>query len=357
MCGTRQAEFAGAVLLAFLGAAALPGGASLRADEPSPGGAWQEHAVLKGNPNGVSAVAFAPDGTSLATLSLDRVVKVWDLAKAKEQATLKSGKVQIMGIAYAGGKALLTVGEDATVRQWDPASGRERSRVRLGLRDMVLAAAFSPDGKLLATSAGNMAERRPEGEVQLWDAATGKKRGVLPGRAAAMYRAVFAPDGKTLVTLGETYSSTGVNGELNLPEGEAKVWDPGKNKERLTVAKATSAAFAPDGKTLAVTGWEDRRPKRVGVVKLLETATLKERLTIRGHEGSVTDAAFSPDGKLLATVGEDKLVRLWDVDTGKEQASLKGHRDAVLFVTFSADGKLLATAGTEGVVHLWAPKP
>jgi WD40 repeat protein len=164
MRGTKQVKAAVAAL-ALLGAAALPYRSSLRADEPPRGTSWQEQAVLKGNPNGARALAFALDGKSLANLSQDGVVTIWDAVRGKEQATLKGGRGQILGIACpSGGKTLVTVGEDGFVREWDASTGRERQRARLPLRDAVVAGSFSPDGKLLATAG-------IDGAVHVWSLA------------------------------------------------------------------------------------------------------------------------------------------------------------------------------------------
>ena len=67
---------------------------------------------------------------------------------------------------------------------------------------------------------------------------------------------------------------------------------------------------------------------------------------------SVLCVAISPDGSRLATSSEDGTVKLWDSQTGQEVLTLRGHTDIVPSVAFSPDGTQLATAGVDGTVQI-----
>jgi WD40 repeat protein len=86
-----------------------------------------------------------------------------------------------------------------------------RNHARLGL-------AFAPDGKTLATVAGNVYESRPAGQVQLWEVPTWRRRATLAGHDAFTMQIAFSPDGKSLATGGETHRLD--------PAGRSAAWRP-----------------------------------------------------------------------------------------------------------------------------------
>jgi WD40 repeat protein len=297
--------------------------------------------LLSGVPEQNAALAFSPDGKTLALGTWMGEVKLLDLSTGKELPAPARHRDWVCSVAFSpDGKFLVSAGgsefkparngskTSGEVKLWDVAAKAERGQLS-GHTNKVFSAVFAPDSKTLATGSA-------DNTVRLWDVATGKERTVLKGHTEAVWSVAFSPDGKTLASA--SWDRT------------VKLWDADTGKERTSLQgfaeEVLTVAIAPDGKTLAA-GSAD------WTVRLWDLATAKERATLKGHQGTVTCLAFSADGKTLASGSGDETVKLWDVASGKERATMRGHRSGISAVAFSPDQKTLGSAGIDDEPRLW----
>ncbi|MYB02319.1 PQQ-binding-like beta-propeller repeat protein, partial [Candidatus Poribacteria bacterium] len=247
---------------------------------------------------------------------------------------------KISDIAFSpDGKLLASTSEDTTARLWDVETRETLHRFRERNGNALSSVAFSPDGKTLAGGSYKT--------INLWDVQTGRYLRKLEDSINSK-RLAFSPDGKTLIS-GNRYNT--VHLLLNVKTGI-------ELRKTITHTQSIgSIAFSPDGKILASGGLDNTvHLWDMQTGKLLQTDNVVER-----H--SLASVAFRPDGKTVAGSGLDKTVFLWDVETGTVgPAPLEGVTEyqpasigspGACYVAFSPDGKKLAGTYYKGLLYLW----
>jgi eukaryotic-like serine/threonine-protein kinase len=261
--------------------------------------------------------------------TLRRNLYIAQMNLAGQAATSQSGLARVQDLLSGALK------QQADLRNWEwyyLNGWCHRALMTLdGHLDEVLAAAWSPDGRRLATSGA-------DGRVLLWDTTEGRVVRVIFASQRAVRSIAFSPDGARLASASW--------------DGLAKVWDVGSGKNVLSYGVHSGPVFAvawsPDGKRLA-TGGGDK------TVHVWNAADGKNVFVLSGHTGGIRGVAWSPDGKQLASASDDHTVRLWDPANGKPTSTLLGHLNWVNCVAWNRKGDRLASGSNDCTVKLWYP--
>ena len=151
----------------------------------------------------------------------------------------------------------------------------------------------------------------------------------------------FSPDGALLATSA---------GRFNRPDSwRVTIWDVNDERpiERFPqAAGARALAFHPTDPLIAV-AHDD------GTVDVVDVRSGSSEVTLAGSD-AVGAVSFSPDGTRLATAGEDGTVRLFDAESGVRLLVLQAHEYVVTGISFSDDGRWLASASPDALVRVWA---
>ncbi len=154
----------------------------------------QELSMPREQTASITAVAFSPDGRTIATAGgKESTIKLWDVSLRQVRHTLPGHAARVNSLAFSPDSRLLASGsKDRTVKLWDLATNLEVRALPIQCSE-VRAVMFAPDGRLAATADQN---------VTLWDPKADWERLVFRGSKHAVGTILFADRGCTLITVG-----------------------------------------------------------------------------------------------------------------------------------------------------------
>jgi WD40 repeat protein len=366
----------------------------------------QSASLILRSKHGMLEACVSPDGTRLATSSVDQVT-IWDATTGMSLAEWRNGEPiqtysatgkEMLGfngksvsiwsatdrkliraipcslLAYSIDRSkFYAVGKDGIVAEWETSAGRRlRTLGRWPFKFIRYSTSLSPDGKYLAVATATA--------VLILEVKTWKTVATCTQIATCT---AFSPDGRTLGCGGmdgttilwsteswhplhvmrghRSYvfsigfspdSAQVVTGGLDTT---ARIWDVATGNQVQIFKglhnRAYQAFFFPDGKHVAACGSENLG---TGELRAWDLNGQTEFRSLRGHRSKVYCTAFSPDGARLATASKDGTARIWDVRTGSPLSILNGHSGPVTAIGFSPDGQTIVTGGNDRKVRLWS---
>jgi WD40 repeat protein len=281
----------------------------------------------------VWSLAFAPDGTELASATVSGEVWLKDL-RGRRRALIQRGEMgSSPSLAFAPDRRALAIGGiGPVVRILDTASGKDLEPLRPDGEHNARVVAFSPDGRHVAAGGFGAA-------VTVWDWGSRRRLGAVYGHRGGITTLAFSPDGSRLAT-GD---STGLVKLTDVLAGKVRASWPAHQPGN----SVTAQAFSPDGTLVVTASYLECR------VRLWGAADGGSRGQLAGTDSGVRALAFSPGGTLLALAREDGVAVLWGIAASRVLGTVRANDRGLQAVAFSGDGRKMATGGTDGRVRLW----
>jgi WD40 repeat protein len=264
----------------------------------------------------------------------------------------------VRALAVSPDKTTVAAGRGNQIHIYDAGSGKHiRSLISPNLKtkkgldvkaahiSLVESMAWSPDGKYLVSGSFQ--------ELTIWDAMTGEQRHKITGFKFIVVAIAFSQDGKMF----------GVAGGEPTVDGEVKIFEVGTWKLIMDLKNCHSdtvygIAFSPEKMKLPIEGQKDKFQEVQMIAtcsadKFVKTWTIPDGKMVKsfeGHTHHVLDVGWASDGKLLASAGADNTVKIWDFDKGEQARTINAHGKQVTRLLFVGKKNEFLTAGGDNIV-------
>ena len=304
-------------------------------------------ARLQGHTEAVWSVACHPDGAVLASGGQDRKIRLWQASDGKSKGVFATAEHPVSALSFSPDGQLVVAGNVTPPRPkhltvFNYPSGKTQLLFS-GHDNLVIATAFHPSGRWLATGGGD------HKEILLWSASDGKILSRLEGKGQTVNAVAFSKDGR-FISWGHASNFSSIN-----DRGPLEQRFDLKELVRLAGGIASSEAVRAQerlGKlSLSVErGGPNNSDYRLHVERGGQRLSTIERGAADGTWHSAY--TFTPDGQGVLSGGQNGELRLYSLD-GKTRARLIGHTGEIKALAVSADGRWALSGSNDQTVILW----
>jgi WD40 repeat protein len=334
----------------------------------------------------------------IAGSSSQPLAKVWEVATGRElpSLSLTQGK-QLGNAAFNSDGSLVAVVESDTQKpgpqapadvpaqpiampdmskimeqiQKDPKKlQKQMEKAQEAMKKGDLNAGFAVMESLGITTPTNKTNKNPN-SLRVLDVTSGQQLqsialpsgfmgGMMSGSSSAMGTTIsFSPDGRVVA------ATSGLNSPITLRD--VKTAQELRTLKAAFAMIATTLAWSADSKRLASAHYGLKQGFDASntadnfsfedltfSIKVWDTETGTETISLAGHNNMVNSLAFSRDGRFLASGGFDGVIKLWDLSSGRELRTLAGHGGSISALDFSGDGRFVVSGSDDGSARFWS---
>lgn len=271
--------------------------------------------VLAGHRQPVTAVAFHPLFSLLASCSEDGIIKIWDWELGELEKTIKAHTKGILDLDFGGpdpqSPFLASCSSDLTIKLWDSVSDYANIRTLTGHDHTISSIKFTPGGTYLVSASRDKT-------VRVWDVQSGYAVRTIRGHTDWIKSVCPSLDGEYILSAGIDQSAR----ISSFHKGEVKLVFVGHNHVIECACFAPTASYsylaALEGLKKPVPSQYSKSFEYIATGSRDKTIRLWNSrqeviATLEGHDNWVRGIVFHPGGKYLISVSDDRTIRCWDL--------------------------------------------